>query len=178
MTDARFRTVRREGSGLLLPTVDALLDALEAGRLGPEDQVFDVQLQRWMPVKAHPELRAAWADRQRFQPHDDRSGLERLPDATPDYPMLDDEGVTPAHGTVSDDLAVRRAAFRALRLSPPPVRADSLPAPLASPDLSRAETLYGYSALLAVLVLLGVVGVAIVGLASGIGRMMSLGVGR
>ena len=174
MTQARFRTAREPGTGLVLPTVDALLDALEAGRLGPDDVVFDVQLQTWMPAKLHPELRAAWTERQRFRPLDDRTPLDRLPDAALAYPALDDAGITPAHGTAADDLAERRAAFRAIREGTPA----PAPVPCAppAPDL-RLESLLGHTALVAVLLLLGVVGWAIVGLASGIGRMMTLGVG-
>jgi hypothetical protein len=173
MTQARFRTAREPGTGLVLPTVDALLDALEAGRLGPDDVVFDVQLQTWMPAKLHPELRAAWTERQRFRPLDDRTPLDRLPDAALAYPALDDAGITPAHGTAADDLAERRAAFRAIReRAPVPAPVPSAPAPEA-----HLESLLGHTALVAVLLLLGVVGWAIVGLASGIGRMMTLGVG-
>jgi hypothetical protein len=172
MTQARFRTAREPGTGLVLPTVDALLDALEAGRLGPDDVVFDVQLQTWMPAKLHPELRAAWAERQRFRPLDDRTPLDRLPDAALTYPALDDAGITPAHGTTADDLAERRAAFRAIRERPPA----SAPTPRApAPDM-RFESVLGHTALVAVLLLLGLVGWAIVGLASGIGRVMTLGV--
>jgi len=174
MTQARFRTAREPGTGLVLPTVDALLDALEAGRLGPDDVVFDVQLQTWMPAKLHPELRAAWTERQRFRPLDDRTPLDRLPDAALAYPALDDAGITPAHGTVADDLAERRAAFRAIREgTPAPALVPTPRAP--APDLPL-ESLLGHTALVAVLLLLGVVGWAIVGLASGIGRLMTLGV--
>jgi hypothetical protein len=170
MTHARFRTAREPGAGLVLPTVDALLDALEAGRLGPDDAVFDVQLQAWMPAKAHPELRAAWADRQRYKPLDDRTALDRLPDAALAYPALDDGGVTPAHGVTTDDLAQRRAAYRAIREATP------APAPLAPVPATRVESLLGHTALVAVLLLLGLVGWSIVGLATQIGRMMTLGV--
>jgi hypothetical protein len=170
MTHARFRTAREPGAGLLLPTVDALLDALEAGRLGPDDAVFDVQLQAWMPAKAHPELRAAWADRQRYKPLDDRTALDRLPDAALAYPALDDDGTTPAHGVRTDDLAERRAAFRAIRERTP------APAPVAPPPATHVESLLGHTALVAVLLLLGLVGWAIVGLATQIGRLMTLGV--
>jgi hypothetical protein len=170
MPDVRFRTEHQEGTGLLLPTVDALLDALEAGRLGPDDLVFDVRQQAWMPAKSHPDVRAAWEDRQRFRPLDDRAQLERLPDAALAYPMLDDAGVTPAHGTTTDDLEARRAAFRALRAGP-------APAPTSATEVVHpVESLLGHTALVAVLLLLGLVGWSIVGLASGIGRIMSLGV--
>lgn len=172
MTQARFRTAREPGTGLVLPTVDALLDALEAGRLGPDDVVFDVQLQTWMPAKLHPELRAAWAERQRFRPLDDRTSLDQLPDAALTYPALDDSGITPAHGTRADDLAERRAAFRSIRERAPA----SAPTPRApAPDM-RFESVLGHTALVAVLLLLGLVGWAIVGLASGIGRVMTVGV--
>jgi hypothetical protein len=172
MAQARFRTAREPGTGLVLPTVDALLDALEAGRLGPDDVVFDVQLQTWMPAKLHPELRTAWAERQRFRPLDDRTSLDRLPDAALAYPALDDAGTTPAHGTAAEDLTERRAAFRAIRERTP------APAPIVHALIpgARLESLFGHTALVLVLLLLGLVGWAIVGFASGIGRMMTLGV--
>lgn len=171
MTHARFRTAREPGAGLVLPTVDALLDALEAGRLGPDDAVFDVQLQAWLPARTHPELRAAWADRQRYKPLDDRTALDRLPDAALAYPALDDAGTTPAHGVTTDDLAERRAAFRALRERTPAPPVAPVPVPA-----TRVESLLGHTALVAVLALLGVVGWAIVGLATQIGRLVTLGV--
>ena len=172
MTQARFRTAREPGTGLVLPTVDALLDALEAGRLGPDDVVFDVQLQTWMRARAHPELRAAWADRQRYRPLDDRTALDRLPDAALAYPALDDAGITPAHGSTTDDLAARRAAYRAIR-ERPPAAAPVAPVPVRA---ARVESLLGHTALVAVLLLLGVVGWAIVGLATQVGRLVTLGV--
>ena len=170
MTLARFRTSCEPGSGLVLPTVDALLDALEAGRLGPDDVVFDVQLQRWMPARAHPELHAAWSERQRYKPLGDRTALEQLPDALLAYPALDDAGATPAQGISSDDLGERRAAYRALR------ERAAVPVPPAPIPASHAESLAQRAALVGALVLLGLVGWAIVGLASQLGRLMTLGV--
>ncbi len=172
MTLARFRTSTEPGSGLVLPTVDALLDALEAGRLGPDDVVFDVQLQTWMPARAHPELRAAWCERQRYKPLDDRTALDRLPDAVLAYPALDDAGATPARGITSDDLAERRIAYRAIR-ERTPGPAPVAPAPMPA---SHAESLVRRTALVAAILLLCLVGWAIVGLASQLGRLMTLGV--
>jgi len=177
MTLARFRTARARGTGLVLPTVDALLDALDAGRLGPDDFVFDAELQTWLRAREHPELRAAWADRERYKPQDDRTALARLPDARLAYPVLDDAGVTPAKGISDEELESRRAAFRALlarpHAAPPPQVVPFPPALPASRPLG--ETLIGHSALALALVLLGLVGWSIVGLAAGIGKLMSLG---
>jgi len=179
MTLARFRTARARGTGLVLPTVDALLDALDAGRLGPDDFVFDAELQTWLRAREHPELRAAWEDRQRYQPHDRRTALDGLPDARLAYPVLDDVGVTPARGISDEALESRRAAFRALLARPVPhAVAPSQAIPLLPAVPARrplGESLVGHAALALALVLLGLVGWSIVGLATGIGKLMSLG---
>jgi hypothetical protein len=117
-------------------------------------------------------VRAAWADRQRYKPLDDRTALDRLPDAALAYPVLDDGGITPAHGVSTDDLAERRAAFRALR-DDTPVPGPVAPVPVPA---THVESLLGHTALVAVLCLLGVVGWAVVGLASQLGRLVTLGV--
>ena len=83
-----------------------------------------------------------------------------------------DAGTTPAHGTAADDLADRRAAFRAIR-ERTPAPASMVHAPISE---ARLESLFGHTALVAVLLLLGVAGWAIVGFASGIGRVLTLGV--
>lgn len=165
----RFRLTGLKGAGLVLPSVDALLDALEAGRLGPSDFVFDLEAQGWVRAKDHPELRAAWADRQRFRPADDRADLARLPAAPVAFPALDDAGVTPAHGIPDQgDLAARRAALRA-------ARAGALPRPVERDGFADAEALLRHTALVVLVLVLGLMGWGVVGFATGASRMLELG---
>jgi hypothetical protein len=50
------------------PDVDAVLDALEAALVTPDTPMLDTARQSWQPVAAHPEVRAAWAERARYRP--------------------------------------------------------------------------------------------------------------
>ncbi|MCU0619874.1 MAG: hypothetical protein MUC69_00040 [Gemmatimonadales bacterium] len=165
----RFRLTGPKGAGRVLPSVEALLDALEAGRLAPADFVFDLEAQCWVRAKDHPELQRAWAERQRFRPLDDRTPLARVPEPAPAFPALDDAGVTPAHGTPDlGDLAARRAALRASRAG------RDAPVPRPDPYLG-AERLVRSTALVLLLLVLGLMGWGVVGLASGASRMVQLG---
>jgi hypothetical protein len=63
--------------------VEAVLDALEAALVTPDTPMLDVARQSWQPVAAHPEVRAAWAERARYRPPSGRAlTLPELPDAS------------------------------------------------------------------------------------------------
>lgn len=169
----RFR-VEGPGSALVLPTVDAVLDAVEAGRLGAADVVFDAERNAFVRVQDHPELRAAWDARQRFKPLDDRRPLPASPDAALAFPALSDGGSTPAQGVVSQaDLEARKAAWRAIR--------EQAPRPAPVPDqrrhpADRGESVLTTTALVLAVLLLGLVGWSVLAFATGMGGMLSAGV--
>lgn len=134
-----------------LPDVESVLDALEAAVVGPETPMFDAARQSWQPVARHPEVRAAWAARARYRPPG--SGLD-LPPLPEDGAPLDRE---------ADEAAERRAAY-AMTL-----RGNRLPVEAPAPEPgSRRSLVAGLALVLALLVL---VGVAVVGLASGLVRV-------
>jgi hypothetical protein len=93
----RFRFSDAAAGDFELPDIEAVLDALEAALVTPETPMLDVTRQSWQPVARHPEVRAAWAERARFQPPG--SGL--------DLPPLPEEELH----RESDEAAKRRAAY-------------------------------------------------------------------
>ena len=58
--DTRFRSSDSTGTELPWQTVDEMLDALEDGRLGADDYVFDATRQAWQPIRKHSEIVEAW----------------------------------------------------------------------------------------------------------------------
>ena len=135
-----------------LPDVESVLDALEAAVVGPETPVFDAARQSWQPVARHPEVRAAWAERERYRPPGSALELPPLPDeAAP----IDAE---------ADETARRRAAYAMV------VRGNRIPVeePLPAEPRSHRSIAVGLVLVLAVLVL---VGVAVVELAGGLVRV-------
>jgi hypothetical protein len=173
----RFR-VERQGSALVLPTVDAVLDAVEAGRLGASDVVFDAERNAFVRVQDHPELRAAWDERQRYKPLDDRRPLPASPDAALAFPALSDGGATPAQGVVSHaDLEARKAAWRAIRDGSPAQAPRVGPAPDAQRHpAERGESVLTATALVLAVLLLGLVGWSVLAFATGMGGMLTAGV--
>jgi hypothetical protein len=162
---ARFRAEPITGIPLLLPTLDDVLDAVEAGRLGAHDAVFDASRQAFVRVQDHPELCARWAERQRYRPPDGRRPLgDAPPDAALAFPALSDGGHTPAHGVRHDaDLAARKAAWAAIKARHAAAEA-------------RTESLFTTTALVVAMLLIGLVGWSVLAFATGLGRVMSAGV--
>jgi hypothetical protein len=63
------------------PDVESVLDALEAALITPDTPMLDTARQSWQPVAAHPEVRAAWAERARYRPPAGRAlALPELPE--------------------------------------------------------------------------------------------------
>jgi hypothetical protein len=65
---SRFRCSDPLAGDFEFPDVEAVLDALEAALVSPDTPMLDTARQSWQPVAAHPEVRAAWLERARFQP--------------------------------------------------------------------------------------------------------------
>jgi hypothetical protein len=104
----RFRCADDSGAEFTWATVAEVLDALEAGVLDPHAHIFDAARQCWQIAGAHPEVRAAWEERLRFQPPDAAGfTLPPLPELTPASAAAEGDGL--------DDLARRRLALALVR---------------------------------------------------------------
>lgn len=143
-------------------SVEAVLDALDAGLLRADDRIYDAEFQRWNRVADHPELGPALAERLRFRPATDAERL-RFPSLTPD-------GRTPIGlRAVSREAAARAAAqaapAEALPVVPAPVR------PAASAD--RVTNWFGLGAVAAAL---GVLAWGVLQLVKAVSQALSSGV--
>ena len=110
--DTRFRSSDSTGTELPWQTVDELLDALEDGRLGADDYVFDATRQAWQPIRKHSEIVEAWDRRMGYRP----PGLRRLiGDARrprEGFPALSPEGLTPVSTPALSRIEAARRANR------------------------------------------------------------------
>ena len=145
----RFVCTDPDAGDLEFADVDAVLDALEAALVQPATALFDLARQSRQPLGLHPEIRAAWEDRLRYQPATPGLGLPPLPSVTALVRSLPGD---------DDELARRREAFAR-------VRAGSLP-PVPTARRSDRSRRYAAIGLAWALVLLAVVGWAIVTFAS------------
>jgi hypothetical protein len=146
----RFVCTDPDAGDLEFADVDAVLDALEAALVHPGTAVFDVARQSRQPLGLHPEIRAAWEDRLRYQPATPGLDLPPLPSVTALVRSLPPD---------EDELERRREAFAR-------VRAGRLPPVPAAPPPSDRSRRYAAIGLAWALVLLAVVGWAIVTFAS------------
>lgn len=139
-------------------SVQAVMDAIDAGQLRPDDRIFDAEFQRWNRVADHPELGPALAERLRFRPAADADRLQ--------FPSLTPDGSTPIRlRAVSREVAAARsAAAQAVPVDVLPVAPAAVP-PLAKPlgtkhgrnsaSAERVTSWYGMGAVAAVLAILG-----------------------
>jgi hypothetical protein len=141
----RFVCTDPDAGDLEFADVDEVLDALEAALVQPGTALFDVARQSRQPLGLHPEIRAAWEDRLRYQPATPGLGLPPLPSMTALVRSLPGD---------DDELERRRQAFARIRAGTLP----SLPAGPPPRDRSRRYAAIG---LAWALVLLGVDGWAI-----------------
>jgi hypothetical protein len=146
----RFVCTDPDAGDLEFADVDEVLDALEAALVQPGTALFDVARQSRQPLGLHPEIRAAWEDRLRYQPATPGLGLPPLPSMTALVRSLPGD---------DDVLERRRQAFAR-------IRAGTLPSLPAGPPRGDRSRRYAAIGLAWALVLLGVVGWAIVTFAS------------
>jgi hypothetical protein len=146
---ARFVCTDPDAGDLQFADADEVLDALEAALVQPGTPLFDLVRQSRQPLGLHPEIRAAWEDRLRYQPATPGLGLPPLPSMTALVRSLPND----------DELGRRREAFAR-------VRAGTLqPLPSDSPPRDRFHR-YAAIGLGWAVVLLALVGWAIVIFAS------------
>jgi len=145
----RFICTDPDAGDLEFADVDEVLDALEAALVQPATALFDIARQSRQPLGLHPEIRAAWEDRLRYQPVAPGLGLPPLPSMTALVRSLPQD----------DELERRRQAFARIRAGTPP------PMPASPPprDRSRRYAAIGFAW---ALVVLAFVGWAIVAFAS------------
>jgi hypothetical protein len=160
---SKFSVTDKVGTTRLFPQVESLLDSLEAGVLGADDIVFDAGRKEWVSIKDHPEVQAAWEERQRYRPLDDRRSLGSVAADPLGFPRLGEDGITPQHGIPQgDDFEIRRAAWRAIRDNEAPAHADVY---------QSGETLLKRGAFLGAVVLVAMICAALVLIATGIARL-------
>ena len=147
----RFVCTDPDAGDLEFADVDAVLDALSAALVQPATALFDVARQSRQPLGLHPEIRAAWEDRLRYQPVTPGLGLPPLPSMTALVRSLPGE---------EDELARRREAFARVRAGTLP------PAPPGAPPSHDRSRRYAAIGLACALAMLAVVGWAIVTFAS------------
>jgi hypothetical protein len=141
----RFVCSDPDAGDLEFADVEAVLDALEAALIGPSTPVFDAARQTWQPAGVHPEIRAAWEKRLRYQPPSAELGLPALPSITAVVRSLPDDG--------AGERERRQRAYARVRASPlPPSRTT------ASHDRDRR---FAALAVAWALVLLAIVGWAV-----------------
>lgn len=145
----RFRCSDPLTGDLDFPDVASVLDAREAALLSADTPMLDTARQTWQSVAAHPEVRAAWIERDRFRPAAG-NGL-----ALPELPAM-----AAVAGGAHQEAILRRQAYAGMRHSP--VREETPPQAAPRSGWSRAATL----ALVAAVVLLGLIGWSVVMLAA------------
>jgi hypothetical protein len=136
-----------------------VLDALEAGLVSAATPLFDAARQSLQPLGVHPEIRAAWAARSRYQPPTTGLSLPELPSITAIVRSVPD---------ADDERERRRAAFAAVRVG----------APRANPGAGRRPRPIAVAALLWAALLLGLVGAAMVLFAARLAELAAAAVGR
>ncbi|HEX6643690.1 MAG TPA: hypothetical protein VF037_03380 [Gemmatimonadales bacterium] len=108
--DTRFRSSDSTGTELPWQSVDDILDALEDGRLGADDYLFDATRQAWQPIRKHSEIAAAWDARMGYRPPHARVALGESRRAVEGFPMLSPEGITPVSSPAVSRIEAARHA--------------------------------------------------------------------
>jgi hypothetical protein len=156
---ARFTCSDPDAGDFEFSDVEAVLDALEAGLVSAGTPLFDAARQSLQPLGVHPEIRAAWADRSRYQPPAAGLALPELPSITAIVRSIPDS---------DDERERRRAAFRAVRVGAP--RADAGTGARSRP-IALAALLWGA-------LLLGLLGAAVVIFAARLIDLAAAAMGR
>jgi hypothetical protein len=156
---ARFTCSDPQAGDFEFSDVEAVLDALEAGLVSAGTPLFDSARQSLQPLGVHPEIRAAWAARSRYQPPVGGLSLPELPSIT---------AVVRAAAEPDDERERRRAAFAAVRVGArrPESGGEARQRPIA------------LAALLWAALLLGLVGAAVVIFAARLAELAAAAAGR
>ncbi len=109
----RYRSSDPTGVETPWASLDALLDALEAGQLDADDYVYDRARQAWQRIQRHDAIVAAWDQRMAYRPPEQRRLISsaRRPDAA--FPSLMPDGLTPAGVPALSRAEAHRRASRA-----------------------------------------------------------------
>lgn len=109
----RYRSSDPTGVETPWASLDALLDALEAGQLDADDYVYDRARQAWQRIQRHDGIVAAWDQRMAYRPPEQRRLISsaRRPDAA--FPSLMPDGLTPAGVPALSRAEAHRRASRA-----------------------------------------------------------------
>jgi len=156
---ARFTCSDPDAGDFEFSDVEAVLDALEAGLVSAGTPLFDAARQSLQPLGVHPEIRAAWAARSRYQPPAAGLALPELPSITAIVRSVPD---------ADEERERRRAAFAAVRLG----------APRTDPGAGGGSQPIAVAALLWAVLLLGLVGAAMVIFAARLTELAAAAVGR
>ena len=155
---ARFTCSDPDAGDFEFSDVEAVLDALEAGLVSAGTPLFDAARQSLQPLGVHPEIRAAWADRSRYQPP---AGL-----ALPELPSI--TAIVRSIPDSDDERERRRAAFTAVRVG----------AQRASSGTGARSRPIALAALLWGALLLGLLGAAVVIFAARLIDLAAAAMGR
>ena len=156
---ARFTCSDPDAGDFEFSDVEAVLDALEAGLVSAGTPLFDAARQSLQPLGVHPEIRAAWVARSRYQPPAGGLSLPELPSIT---------AIVRAVPEADDERERRRAAFAAVRVG----------APRGNPGAGSRQRPIAIAALLWAALLLGLVGAAVVIFAARLADLAAAAVGR
>ena len=156
---ARFTCSDPDAGDFEFSDVEAVLDALEAGLVSADTPLFDAVRQSLQPLGVHPEIRAAWAGRSRYQPPAGGLSLPELPSIT---------AIVRSIPEADDERERRRAAFAAVRVG----------APRTDPGAGRGPRPIAVAALLWAALLLGLLGAAVVIFAARLADLAAAAVGR
>jgi hypothetical protein len=156
---ARFTCSDPDAGDFGFSDVEAVLDALEAGLVTAGTPLFDAVRQSLQPLGVHPEIRAAWAARSRYQPPAAGLALPELPSITAIVRSVPD---------ADEERERRRAAFAAVRFG----------APRTNPGAGSGPQPIAVAALLWAVLLLGLVGAAMVIFAARLADLAAAAMGR
>jgi hypothetical protein len=156
---ARFTCSDPDAGDFEFSDVEAVLDALEAGLVSAGTPLFDAARQSLQPLGVHPEIRAAWAARSRYQPPTAGLSLPELPSIT---------AIVRSAPEADDERERRRAAFAAVRVH----------APRADAGAGSRDRPIAVAVLLWAVLLLGLVGAAVVIFAARLADLAAAAVSR
>lgn len=109
----RYRSSDPAGVETPWTSLDALLDALEAGQLDADDYVYDRARQAWQRIQRHDGIVAAWDQRMGYRPPEQRRLISSARRRPASFPSLMPDGVTPVGVPALNRAEAHRRATRA-----------------------------------------------------------------